>query len=465
MGSARIGDSGLLASQSRPGLYGLLRSFVTCARMNKAGKATMNLAIACLDVANRLHTKGKGEELFPELPTSFDDWDLEERDRLTIEEALFLRSLFASGSKNNSLRQPLLLASMSSPIVLLAPISLHKQSVNSHELLNVRDRRMISMFVTLTGATQMAVLSGNKKPRIIATIEKLIWGTVFAVARGEAHLEEAVRSLAESLPWLEVEAETQNKWIRHWFDGVQEERAPVALEPPGTNEAVPEGKCGTANSAGDNGDGIIGTQHDLTVTFSKVDPKEIYGNVSESGQKSLDPPSLPHNQCTPEPVVSETFHSPIAREPLFLPDSDEECKEETLTEMHQIRQPLFSEELPCMTYVVADNHHTKHTIRIVTWVSVGIPSDNLVRKYKFYLQSAFLSPLGRIIKKTTTNNSGVGLYYVPDEIYKQKSIMEIQRLVRNRPLIVTGKVTNRSFGTSSLAELHPLAIPIEMSGK
>ena len=48
----------------------------------------MNLAIACLDVANRLHTKGKGEELFPELPTSFDDWDLKEWDRLTIEEAL-----------------------------------------------------------------------------------------------------------------------------------------------------------------------------------------------------------------------------------------------------------------------------------------------------------------------------------------------------------------------------------------
>jgi len=104
----------------------------------------MNLAIACLDVANRLRTKGKGEEVFPELPTTFDDWDLEERDHLTKEEARFLRSLFASGSKNNSLRLPLLFASMTSPIVLLAPISLHKQSVNSYELLNVRDGRAIS---------------------------------------------------------------------------------------------------------------------------------------------------------------------------------------------------------------------------------------------------------------------------------------------------------------------------------
>ena len=212
------------------------------------------------------------------------------------------------------------------------------------------------------------MLLGNKKPRVIATIEKLIWGTVFTVARGEAHLEEAVRSLAESVPWLEVEAETQNKWIRHWFDGVQEERAPIAVEPTGTNETVPEGKCRTANSAGNDGDGIIGTHHDLTVTFSKVDLKEIFGYISESGRTSPDLLSLPHNQCTPEPViVSEIFDSPIAREPLFLPDSDEECKEETRTEMHQIRQPLFLEELPCMTHAVANNHHTKHTIRIVTW--------------------------------------------------------------------------------------------------
>jgi hypothetical protein len=159
------------------------------------------------------------------------------------------------------------------------------------------------------------------------------------------------------------------------------------------------------------------------------------------------------------------FHSPIAREPLFLPDSDEECKEETHTEMHQIQQPLFSEELPCMTCTVADNHHTKHTICIVTWVSVGIPSDNLVWKYKFYLQSAFLSPLRRIIEQTMTNNSTVGVYYVPDEAYNDKSVMEIQWLVHNKPLIVTGKVTNRSFGMLSLAELHPLAMPIEMSGK
>jgi len=87
VGSTRIGDRGLLASQSKPGLYRLLRSFVTCTKMNKAGKATMNLAIACLDVANRLRTKGKGEEVFPELLTSFDDWDLKEQDHLTIEEA------------------------------------------------------------------------------------------------------------------------------------------------------------------------------------------------------------------------------------------------------------------------------------------------------------------------------------------------------------------------------------------
>jgi hypothetical protein len=251
----------------------------------------------------------------------------------------------------------------------------------------------------------MAVLSGNKKPRVIATIERLIWGTVFAVARGEAHLEEAVRNLAESLPWLEVEAEIQNKWICHWFNGVPEERAPVALEPTGTNEAASERKCGTASSAEDDeGDAIIGRNHDLTVTFSQVHLEEVLGNVSESGQKSLHSPSLPHNQLTPQPVfVSESFHGPITRDPLFLPDSDEECDDEecdeqTPTKMHQIRQSLFSEELPCMTQTVKDNHHNEQTILIVTWVSVGIPSVDLVWNYKIYLQSAFLNPLRRIVK-------------------------------------------------------------------
>jgi hypothetical protein len=434
--------------------------------MNKAGKATMNLAIACLDVANRLRAKDRGEEVFPELPTSFDDWDLEEQDQLTPEEARFLRSLFALGSKNNSLRLPLLLASMTSPIVLLAPISLHKQSVNSYELLNVRERDIISMFAILTGATQTAVLSGNQKPRVIATVEKLIWATIFAVARGEVHFEEAVRNLAESLPWLEVEAETQNEWIRHWFDGVQEERV---LQPTGAIEGVSEGAYRTANSAEDGG-AIIGIHHDLTVTLSQVHLKEDLGNVSEAGQKSLDPPSVPHNQVTSQPfvqpfVVSEDCHSPAAREKLFLPDSDEERDEETPIELHHIRQPLFSEELPCMMHAVADNHHNQHTIRVVTWVSVCIPLNNLVWKYKFYLQSAFSRPLKRIIKQTTRNNSSVGIYYMTDDVYNEKGVKEVQRLLRNRPLIVTGKVTNRGFDMSSLGELHPLAMPIELSGK
>ena len=67
--------------------------------------------------------------------------------------------------------------------------------------------------------------------------------------------------------------------------------------------------------------------------------------------------------------------------------------------------------------------------------------------------------------QTTRNNSSVGIYYVTDDVYNEKDVKEVQRLLRNRPLIVTGKVTNRSFDRSSLAELHPLAMPIEVSGK
>ena len=97
----------------------------------------MNLAITSLDIANRLRAKRQEGEIFPELPTSFDGWGIEGQEQLSPEEASILRSLFASASKTNSLRLPLELASLISPILLLAPINIHKQSVNSSELVKV----------------------------------------------------------------------------------------------------------------------------------------------------------------------------------------------------------------------------------------------------------------------------------------------------------------------------------------
>ena len=65
-------------------------------------------------------------------------------------------------------------------------------------------------------------LAGSEKPRIIITIEKLIWNTIFAVAQGNVDLLMAMENLAESFPWLELETENQINWVRHWFDGIRD---------------------------------------------------------------------------------------------------------------------------------------------------------------------------------------------------------------------------------------------------
>lgn len=127
----------LLHDEVNPGLYALLRSFVDCAKARNAAKSIMNFAIATLDLANRLRAKRQDGDLFPELPASFDELCIEGQDRLSEEEASILRTLFSSASKTNSLRLPLELAALLSPIVLLAPINLHKVSVNSSELVKV----------------------------------------------------------------------------------------------------------------------------------------------------------------------------------------------------------------------------------------------------------------------------------------------------------------------------------------
>jgi len=91
-------------SLSRSGPCGLLKSFVAYAKMNQAGKMMMNLAIASLDIANRLRAKCNDGDLepFPD-PTSFDDWGFEGQDQLSSEEVQFLHSLFELCSKTNSL--------------------------------------------------------------------------------------------------------------------------------------------------------------------------------------------------------------------------------------------------------------------------------------------------------------------------------------------------------------------------
>jgi hypothetical protein len=104
--------------------------------MTKASAATVNLAIAGLDLAIKLTGKCDLGKL-PGLPTSYENWDIEGKDTLPPQDTKFLHSLFVSTSSSKGLRNSLELALMVSPIILLAPIQLHKKSVDSHELLKV----------------------------------------------------------------------------------------------------------------------------------------------------------------------------------------------------------------------------------------------------------------------------------------------------------------------------------------
>jgi hypothetical protein len=51
------------------------------------------------------------------------------------------------------------------------------------------------------------------------------------------------------------------------------------------------------------------------------------------------------------------------------------------------------------------------------------------------------------------------------DVYKRKEAAEVQLLLRERPLVLTGRVTNKAFDNVSLRNLLPLPIPIEVSGK
>ena len=116
--------------------YLLLSSFINCTKMMKASAATVNLAIAGLDLAIKLMGNCDPGRL-PELPTSYENWDIEGKDDLSPQDTKFLRSFFNSTSSSKRPRNPLELALMVTPIILLAPIQLHKKSVDSRELLKV----------------------------------------------------------------------------------------------------------------------------------------------------------------------------------------------------------------------------------------------------------------------------------------------------------------------------------------
>ena len=250
----------------------------------------------------------------------------------------------------------------------------------------------------------MASRMGSKRPRVIATVERAIWNVVFAVARGERDLEEAVQNLAESLPWLEVEAETQNDWISRWFDGKKEDSVSalelgvgetskaILEEGHGASEVVEEDSvrmdCDSTasvsqlNDAEDDGHSdmdcdLVSTVPQPHPSFSSVEALDI----SQAESQSLDASSQGVTQLPSSPQLATPsafrLERPTGREPLFLPDSDDEWDyNEPSTETptahgHQVQQALFSDTLNKTTYIIRDNQHNIHTIEVVDWVSVG----------------------------------------------------------------------------------------------
>jgi hypothetical protein len=54
---------------------------------------------------------------------------------------------------------------------------------------------------------------------VIEKVERLIWDAVFALATGRLDPEKVAEHIADSIPWLEVQALTQHSLARDWFKG------------------------------------------------------------------------------------------------------------------------------------------------------------------------------------------------------------------------------------------------------
>lgn len=243
----------------------------------------------------------------------------------------------------------------------------------------------------LIGSGQVATLAGNKKPRIIATVEKLIWNTVFAVARGNVDLLKAVEILAESFPWLEVEAENQNDWVRHWFDGTGSARSESAtggslsghclsVPPPGVGAFTERlgSEAGGEDIAIDHDversvdiDNGLGDKMDIgfsSATSSTVDGLRVSPPVS--GTEIQPPTASPQTKSPASPLFTPhgTPGNVSPSQPLFLPDDDDD--DDTPSLSHLVQQPLFLSDLPSKDYWVSDNHSKRHLIRATVWVSL-----------------------------------------------------------------------------------------------
>ena len=201
--------------------------------------------------------------------------------------------------------------------------------------------------------------------------------------------------MAESLPWLEVEAETQNEWISRWFDGKEGDSAPalelmvgemskaILEEGHGASEVADKDSvrmdCDSTASVSQLNDAEGGGHSDMDCDLVSTVPQP---HPSFSSVEALDTSQAESQGLDASPQLTTPLafrlERPTGREPLFLPDSDDEWDHnEPSTEIptahgHQVQQVLFSDTLNKTTYIIRDNQHNIHTIEVVDWVSVGV---------------------------------------------------------------------------------------------
>jgi len=257
------------------------------------------------------------------------------------------------------------------------------------------------MNINLIGTGQVATLASNKKPRIIITIEKLIWDTIFAVARGNVDLLKAIENLAESFPWMEVEAENQIDWVRHWFDSVTDyEVAAMGVSGQSRSDIFqPEDRSSNEISMkdlemeGENHTDHIddlkkltndddGLHHEMDIDFMdatssptegpRVTIPRFYDQTSPLFTPERTPPS-PKRTTPPSPERTPPLFTPertpdvLSRQPLFLPEDGDQAKS-----IHVIQRAPFLNDLISKEYCVYDNHYERHMVTTIFWVSGGL---------------------------------------------------------------------------------------------
>lgn len=104
------------------------------------------------------------------------------------------------GARHASLCAPLHLSLFISPLYLLFPFRIVKESFHRRSIIDTYQKL------------------GPNKPQVLLKIENLIWDAVFAIAERPADIETIISQLALTMPWDDIEAASQLNDEKSWFN-------------------------------------------------------------------------------------------------------------------------------------------------------------------------------------------------------------------------------------------------------